>query len=293
MSVVGQSGAVHVAVVGHLEWVDFIRVDHAPRPGEIVHATEAWALPAGGGPVAAVQLAKLAGEPALFLTALGDDDLGHRAHAELSTMGVRVEAVFRESPTRRAITHLDASGERTITVLNERLTPRADDGLPWDDLAGADAVYACASDAEGLRLARRARVLVATSRFLPTIAESGVELDALVGSGFDESERYEPGDLDAVPRLVVRTSGAQGGTFSVDGGEPVPYEPAPVPGPVADAYGCGDSFAAALAFSLSAGAAPDEAVRFAARCGAAVLTGNGPYEGQVRGAAPEPVGEGS
>jgi ribokinase len=264
-----------------------------PRPGEIVHATEAWALPAGGGPVAAVQLAKLAGEPALFLTALGDDELGHRARDELAAMGVRVAAAFRSSPTRRAITHVEASGERTITVLNERLAPRAEDPLPWAELAEADAVYACASDAAGLRLARRASVLVATSRFLPTVVESGVELDALVGSGFDESERYEAGDLDAVPRLVVRTAGARGGTYSIAGGDPIPYPPAPLPGPVADAYGCGDSFAAALTFALGAGAAAEEAVRFAARCGAAVLTGNGPYEGQLRGVGPQAMQCGS
>ena len=69
---------MRVAVVGHVEWVEFLRVPHVPAAGDIVHATDAWAEPAGGGAVAAVQLAKLAGG-ATFFTALGDDELGHRA----------------------------------------------------------------------------------------------------------------------------------------------------------------------------------------------------------------------
>jgi ribokinase len=53
------------------------------------------------------------------------------------------------------------------------------------------------------------------------------------------------------------------------------------PGPVVDAYGCGDSFAAALAYGLGAGMLLDAAIALAARCGAACLTGRGPYEAQL------------
>ena len=51
-----------VGVVGHVEWIEFARVERVPVAGEIVHALEAWEEPGGGGAVAAVQLAKLAGE---------------------------------------------------------------------------------------------------------------------------------------------------------------------------------------------------------------------------------------
>ncbi|MDX6640064.1 MAG: hypothetical protein QOF12_1075, partial [Solirubrobacteraceae bacterium] len=47
-----------VAVVGHVEVIEFAVVDHVPVPGEIVHASETFRLAAGGGAVAAVQLAK-------------------------------------------------------------------------------------------------------------------------------------------------------------------------------------------------------------------------------------------
>src|SRR5262249_55749278 len=80
-----------LAGVGREEWVEFARVDHAPEPGEIVHALEAWEEPAGGGAVAAVQLANLAGSCLLF-TALADDDLGRRSRKELEARGVTVHA---------------------------------------------------------------------------------------------------------------------------------------------------------------------------------------------------------
>ena len=46
-----------VAVVGHVEWVQFARVPHVPRAGEVIHAHDVFEEPAGGGGVAAVQLA--------------------------------------------------------------------------------------------------------------------------------------------------------------------------------------------------------------------------------------------
>lgn len=272
---------MRAAVIGHVELVDFVRVERLPSAGDIVHARAAWSEPAGGGSVAAVQLAKLVGS-CTFFTALGDDDPGRRAHEELEALGLRVEATFRPGPTRRAITHIDSGGERTITVLGDRLSPTAADPLPWEELGDADAVYVCACDPEALRLARRARALVATSRLiLPTIRGSGVLLDALVGSALDPAEDYRPGNLDPVPHMVVRTEGAKGGTYSIDGGPARRYAPAPVLGKVVDAYGCGDSFAAGLAYALADGRSQEDAVTFAARCGASVLTGRGPYEAQL------------
>jgi ribokinase len=81
---------------------------------------------------------------------------------------------------------------------------------------------------------------------------------------------------------VVLTAGADGGTFQLADGTRGRFDPAPPPGPVADVYGCGDSFAAGLTYGLGAGMGPEEALALAARCGAACLTGRGPYEGQLR-----------
>lgn len=278
-----QHPRMRVAVVGHVEWIQFARVARVPAAGDIVHARDAWEEPGGGGAVAAVQLARLAGE-CTFFTALGDDALGHRAHAELTALGLDVAASFRPQPQRRAFTHIDDAGERTITVLGERLAPLAADPLDWDRLVDCDAVYFTAGDVEALRLARRARTLVATSRIVPLLRAAGVALDALVGSANDPAERYVAGDVDPPPRLIVRTAGAAGGSHERADGTRSDYLAAPLPGPVVDAYGCGDAFAAGLTFALAGGQQPDIAVRFAARCGAAALTGRGPYSGQLRGA---------
>ena len=73
-------------------------------------------------------------------------------------------------PQRRGFTYLDDGGERTITVIGEKLRPRGDDdSLPWEELRGCDCVYFTGGDVHALRKGRNARVLVATARELPTL----------------------------------------------------------------------------------------------------------------------------
>lgn len=272
---------MRVAVVGHVEWIELARVEHVPAPGEIVHALEVWREPAGGGAVAAVQLARLAGA-CLFLTALADDDLGQRAKRGLEALGVRVEAAWRSPPQRRAFVHVDAGAERTITVLGARAVPRGEDDLPWAELEVADAVYLTAGDPAAVRAARGARKLVATVRAGDALREAGVQLDALVSSAKDGGERYEAGDIDPPPLLVARTAGAAGGSLVTADGRTDQWAAAPLPGPPVDAYGAGDCFAAGLTYGLGDGRSPAEALALGARCGAACMTGRGPYTGQLR-----------
>jgi ribokinase len=274
----GRSGAPapRVAVVGHVEWAEFVRVDRLPAAGEIAHAREHWEGPGGGGAVAAVQVARL-GSDALFLTALGDDARGHRAAAVLEASGVRVAAVFRPEPQRRVFVHVDRAGERTITVIGPRLFPRREDPLPWADLARLDAVYVTAADAAGVRAARAARVLTATPRALATLADAGVRLDALIGSARDAGERYRPGDLAPAPALVVRTEGAAGGHWLAADGRTGRWKAVPLDAPHVDTYGAGDSFAAGLTWALGSGRSLDDSLALAAACGARALTVRGPY----------------
>ena len=267
------------AVVGHVEWVDFLNVPRVPLPGEIVHADKWWAEAAGGGAVAAVQLAKLAGT-AMFFTAFGNDEHARAAEAQLRAHGVEVEAAVRDRPQRRGVALLDAGGERTIVVQGERLVPSGGDDLPWERLAEMDGVYFTGGDADALRAARAARVLVATPRAHDAFAGSGVTLDALVRSAGDAGEQ------DAwTANLTVSTRGPEGGIYGFADGRTGSFEAAPLPGPVADAYGAGDSFAAGLTFALGSGMDTDAALELAARCGAANLTGAGPYSGQLTAAA--------
>jgi ribokinase len=257
---------VRCAVIGHVEWTEFALVDRVPGPGEIAHATEHWSGPAGGGSVVAAQLAKLAGG-CDFYTALGDDELGHASIRRLEALGITVHAEWSGS-TRRAITFVDDGGERTITTIGPKLRPR--ELVPQ---GSCDTVFFVAGKPAALRSARAARFLAATPRELPTLLEGGVPLDLLVGSATDPGERYD-GGLEV--GLVVRTEGARGATA---GGRR--YEAATPPAPIVDTYGAGDSFAAALCFGLARGDGVEAALELAARAGAAVVTGAGPYAAQV------------
>jgi ribokinase len=272
---------VRVAVVGHVEWVEFVRGDRVPAPGHIAHAEPGFEEPAGGGGVAAVQLARLAGGADLF-TALGDDDLAARSRERLAELGVSVHSATREAPTRRAFTFVDQQGERTITTIGERLAPRGDDPLDWDLLREADGVYVTAGDAAAITAARGARVLTATPRTGPALAEANVKVDALVFSDEDEYERGLAAELEPPPGLLVATRGGAGGHYErADGGSGT-WPAADPPGRVLDTYGSGDTFAAALTYGLAAGEATDRALALAARASAACLTGRGPYECQIR-----------
>jgi ribokinase len=258
---------VRCAVVGHVEWVEFAEVDHVPPAGEIAHTTELWSGPAGGGSVMAAQLVKLAGA-CDFFTGLGEDALGRASVEGLEALGITLHVEWLGSTTRRALVLVDAQGERTIITIGEKLRPNGP--LP---LEGYDAVFFVSGEASALRSARAARYLAATPRELPWLVEGGVHLDLLVGSGRDPGERYDGGlDVD----LVVRTEGAGGGT--ANGRR---YEAQPLPAPIVDTYGAGDSFSATLCFALARGDGLDDALALAGRAGAAVVTGRGPYAAQL------------
>jgi ribokinase len=254
------------AVVGHVEWVEFVEVDHVPEPGQIAHGSESWAEPAGGGAVAAVQIVKLGGA-CDFYTALGEDDLGRRSAERLEGLGVAVHAQWF-GRTRRALTHVDRNRERTITTVGPKLRPAGP--LP---LSGYDGIFFVAGDVAALRSAREARFLSATPREVEILLEGCVPLDLLVGSNTDPGERYG-GGLDV--GLFVATEGSRGG---MAGG--TRFEAAEPPGPLEDTYGAGDSFAAALTFALARGDALPDALELASRAGAAVITGKGPYTAQL------------
>jgi len=268
-------------VVGHVEWVQFARVSHVPRAGEVAHARDPFEEPAGGGAVAAVQLARLAGE-AVLVTALGEDEHGRRSVARLNELGVDVRGGFRDAPTRRALTLTDDAGERAITTLGPRLEPLGDDrAARWDALAGSDAIYVTAGDEGALRAAREAaRVLVASPRVGDALGH-GVRLDALVLSADDEIELRAAARADGDAELVVLTEGENGGSFRTCAGETGRWAAAEPPAEPVDSYGCGDSFAAGLTYGLGAGLDLDAALALAARCGATCLAGRGPYERQL------------
>jgi ribokinase len=268
------------AVVGHVEWIEFGRVAHVPESGEIIEAADAFEEAAGSGAVAAVQIAKLAGGVDFF-TALADDARGRASAARLGELGVDVHVAWRDGAQRHGFCHLDDAGERTITIIGERRVAQGLDNLPWGRLAGADAVYVTGGDAAALRAARRGQRLIATPRAAAGVRAAGVQLDALVGSANDRLEALDADALTPPPALVVHTKGAKGGDWQGVERRSGNWEAAPLAGPRVDAYGAGDSFAGGLTYALGSGMEVEEALQFAARCGAANMTGRGPYAGQL------------
>ena len=267
--------APRLAVVGHTEWVTFARVERLPRPGEIIHASASWEDPGGGGGIVAVLLAATAGGCAFFTAVGASDGLGDA----LAARGVTVHSAHHPA-SRRIFTHVDADGERTITVLGDRLDPRGADDLPWGELAAADGVFVAAGDADAVRAARAARLLVATPRAGAGLA--GVPVDALVWSADDPAEAAAAERFADFARLCVGTRGAEGGDWTAADGSCGRWDATPLPGPPVDAFGCGDAFAAVLTHALAAGERVEAALDRAARAGAATLCGRGPYGGVER-----------
>jgi ribokinase len=259
-----------LAVVGHVEWVDFIPIERFPHQGDVIHSEGTFTRAGGGGSVVAVVLAEFLGVEVDFYTALGDDALGRAAAEQLTEHGVRVHVAWRSSqPTRRALTLLEGGGERTIVTVGERLEPRGEDDLDWRRLRDADGVYFTAGDVGALQNARQAPVLVASPRGRSTLAD-GPPIDALVYSRSDPDEAAWAAELEGKARLVVETRGAEGGVWR--GESEGRWEAVPPDGPRRDAYGCGDAFAAGFTFGLADGRSVAEAAACGAVAGARMLT---------------------
>ena len=161
------------------------------------------------------------------------------------------------------------TGERTITVLGDKLLPRGP--LPLT------ATTSCSSSpATARRCTRPARRGFSQRRLreLSDAPRGGVPLDLLVGSLNDPGERYDGlarrEDCRAHRRRERRHRERR--RFASAG---CPAET------VVDTYGAGDSFAAALLVALARGDEVDEAITSRARAGSAVLGGAGPYTAQL------------
>ena len=73
-----EKGNLKFAVIGHIEWIHFIKVDQLPKPGLITHSKKFLECPAGGGTVIAKRLRELTNSEVHFFTALGDDFYGNQ-----------------------------------------------------------------------------------------------------------------------------------------------------------------------------------------------------------------------
>jgi ribokinase len=265
-----------VYVIGSINLDLVVRAAELPRPGETV--TGGTFERHGGGKSAnqAVAAAR-AGAVVRMIGAVGDDDLGDEAIAQLEAEGIDVSAVQRLAsvPTGVALIAVDAAGENQIAVAsgaNAELAPEAVERALAGAQPGGVALLALevpdAAVLAGARAARAAGLQVvlnpAPARALgdellalsPVLTPNGGEAAAL--SGEDDPEA-------AARALAARTGAAVVVTVGSDGallveGDAVERIPAPRVEAV-DTTGAGDAFNGALACALAGGAALADAVR--------------------------------
>ena len=267
------------AVVGHVEWIEFGRFTHVPEPGEIIDAAEWFSEAAGSAAVVAVQLAKLSGDVDFF-TALGEDERGRRARARLQELGVRVHAAPRDAMQRWGFVHLTDDGERTISIVGERHAPVGDDDLPWERLDGCDAVFVSGGDAAAMRQAPGARSCWSPRRAPSNrwTASASTRSSVPARTSSNRSTPTRSTWISSSPPRARRA--APGRRVSNAGGRSSP--------PSCRARSLTSTARATrspagVTYGLGAGLSIDDTLAFAARAGAANLTGRGPYEGQLTG----------
>ena len=264
-----------LAVVGHVEWVTFLKVNQLPLAGQISHAKDCFEEAAGGAAVAAVQMARLINGPVDLITSLGKDNYGEKCYERLTKLGLKLKVAWREKPTRKGISMISNDGERAITVIGERLQPIASDNLPWNDMKNYDGVFITATDKEGIKLASKARFVAATPRTgKTTLRNSKVKINALIGSGLDPGEKINYEELEPKPDIYIATEGKSGGMIYPKKHK---YQSINPSSEEIDTYGCGDCFAGAVTTALSAKMNLDQAIKIGAYCGAECSTHYGPY----------------
>ena len=268
-------GHLNFAVVGHVEWINFLKVDQLPKPGVISHSEKSIEYPAGGGSVIAKTLSELTNNQVHFFTSLGNDYYGEQSFKILSNYGIRLHVAWRDKPTRKGFSLIDSNGERSITVIGERLAPTYKDKLDWNLFEKMDGIFITASDSEIFKKARIADSLCTTPRVgLNIINKSNVFLDGLIGSNLDPGEVFSLSDISIKPKLIIKTEGENGGIL-YPGGR---YEALINAKQKIDSYGCGDSFAAGILYGLSSKWSIDKILSLAKLLGRDASECFGPYK---------------
>ncbi|MEV7602807.1 ribokinase [Kitasatospora sp. NPDC089797] len=284
-----------VLVVGSANVDLVIGVERRPGAGETVLGSDLAVHPGGKGANQAVAAARLGARTAL-LARVGDDANGRlllesQRGAGVDTRGVLVGG----APTGVALITVDPSGDNSIVVspgANGRLTPA--DVRAAGPLLRASRVVSAQLEIPLESVVEVVRQLPSGTRFVlnpsppqalpaevlaacdPLIVNEH-EARVLLGGGAvgDDPAAWARELLARGPRSVVVTLGAEGALVAT--AEQV-VRVASVKVEAVDTTGAGDSFTAALAWKLGAGAAPAEAAGYAARVGAVAVTRRGAQE---------------
>jgi ribokinase len=264
-----------VLVVGSVNVDLVVDVATLPRAGETV-AGGTFARHGGGKSANQAVAAARRGADVALVAAVGDDDFGAAAVAELSEEGVDVTHVARlaDTPTGVALIVVDAAGENQIAVASganaaldglhvgtalHALAPAAGDVLLLGLEVPDAAVHAAVSHAGEATLVLNP----APARALPDargiVTPNAREAERLTGEVDPHRAAAALRAQTGAPVLV--TLGARGALLlDEDGSEHALAAP---PAEAVDTTGAGDALNGALAAALAAGAPVLEAARVA------------------------------
>jgi ribokinase len=281
-----------VLVVGSVNADLVVTVARRPGAGETVLGSDLATFPGGKGANQAVAAARL-GARVAFVGHVGTDSFAQFLREGLDREGVGTRHLLAvPGPSGVALITVDPAGDNSIIVspgANARLTPghvaAAGAGLDAASVVSAqleiplEAVTAAARLAAGagarfvLNLSPAARVPASLLAAADPLVVNEHEAAFLLGGDAQRApERQAAALLGLGPRSAVITLGAAGAYAADAGGGTLVPSPAVT---VVDTTGAGDAFTGALAWRLSQGDALAAAAAFAARVGAAAVTGRG------------------
>ncbi|GAB7184417.1 PfkB family carbohydrate kinase [Kitasatospora sp. Ki12] len=288
-----------VLVVGSANVDLVIGVERRPGAGETVLGSDLAVHPGGKGANQAVAAARLGASTAL-LARVGDDANGRlllesQRNAGVDTAGVLVGG----APTGVALITVDPSGDNSIVVspgANGRLTP--EDVRAAGPLFHASRVVSAQLEIPLESVVEVVRQLPSGTRFVlnpsppqalpaevlaacdPLIVNEHEARVILGGETIgDDPAAWVRTLLASGPKSVVVTLGSEGALVaSAEEAEEEVVRVASVKVDAVDTTGAGDSFTAALAWKLGAGASLAEAAAYAARVGAVAVTRRGAQE---------------
>ncbi len=304
----GNANAV-VVIVGSVNVDLVVAAERLPARGETVLGRRLEHYGGGKGANAAVAAARLGAE-ARLVAAVGGDDLGREALAELRQEGVDVDRVTKvpDEPTGAALIVVDESGDNQIAVgagANAALSPaavrRALEGAL--ERAGCllvsleiphEAVRAAvgAGRERGVPVVidpapARASVLELAA-FGPIFAPNAGEAHQLTGEA--DQRRAAAALTRRTGAPVIVTDGSKGALLLEESGAELLALPTPSGVAAVDTTGAGDTFSGALATRIAVGDDLRAAASFAVAAGACAVRARGarsamPTEAEVHAIA--------
>ena len=288
-----------VIVVGSVNADLVVAVERLPEPGETVTGGRFSRHGGGKGANQAVAAAR-AGAHVRFVGAVGDDDLGDAALAELRDEGVDVSGVARLAgePTGVALIAVDAAGSNQITVasganacVDARLVeaaladvpPAAGDVCLLSFEVPDDALVAAvrAASEGGARVVLNpapARTLVAELAVAGAIlTPNSLEATTLAGESDPAAAARALSAITGAPAVV--TVGADGAILATGDGIVRVASP---PAEVLDTTGAGDTLNGVLAAALATGLGLEEAAHRAVLAASASVSARGARAGMPR-----------